>query len=144
MTQVQVRTVQWAEGARELLGVRERVFVLEQNVPAELERDSLDPMCGHVLALDAAGEPVGTGRLTPDGRIGRMAVLAHARNLGVGRALLSALLELARAQGLPEVHLHAQEHARGFYARHGFEPEGEPFSEAGIPHIGMRMKLVSS
>lgn len=141
--QVQVRQVPWADAARELLAVRERVFVLEQNVPAELERDSLDAVCTHVLARDASGQPVGTGRLTPDGRIGRMAVLAHARNSGVGQQLLQALLELAQAQGLSEVHLHAQAHARGFYARHGFEPEGEPFTEAGIPHIGMRMKLVN-
>lgn len=141
---MQIRQVAWAEAAPELMSVRERVFVVEQNVPAELERDALDPVCAHVLALDASGEPIGTGRLTPDGRIGRMAVVAYARDLGVGRALLGALLELARASGLSEVHLHAQAHARGFYARHGFEPEGEPFEEAGIAHIGMRMKLVSS
>lgn len=140
---VQVRQVPWAEAERELMAIRERVFVQEQNVPAELERDGLDPLCAHVLARDLAGEPVGTGRLTPDGRIGRMAVLAHARKLGVGGALLDALIQVARAQGMNVVHLHAQAHARGFYTRHGFEPEGEPFSEAGIPHIGMRMKLVS-
>jgi predicted GNAT family N-acyltransferase len=118
------------------------VFVLEQRVPADLERDPLDPDCRHVLARDATGRPIGTGRLTPDGRIGRMAVLRERRGQGVGAALLEALLEVARARGLPEVHLHAQQHARGFYARHGFEVEGSPFEEAGIPHIGMRMKLV--
>lgn len=138
---MQVETVCWDDARSALLAVRERVFVQEQRVPAELERDRLDPHCQHVLARDAAGQPIGTGRLTPDGRIGRMAVLAHVRGQGVGRALLGALLELARARGLPEVHLHAQEHARDFYAREGFEPEGAPFEEAGIAHIGMRMKL---
>jgi len=140
--QVTVRQVTWADAARELMAVRERVFVVEQRVPAELEQDSLDPACSHVLACEPSGRAIGTGRLTPDGRIGRMAVLAEARERGVGRLLLSALLERAREQGLTEVHLHAQEHARGFYSRQGFEPEGEPFSEAGIAHIGMRMKLV--
>lgn len=139
---VRVEEVPWAEAQATLLAVREQVFVLEQGVPADLERDPLDPACRHVLARDARGRPIGTGRLTPDGRIGRMAVLKEARGLGVGAALLGALLQVARARGLAEVHLHAQQHARGFYARHGFEVEGAPFEEAGIAHIGMRMKLV--
>jgi len=73
--------------------VRFTVFVDEQKVPAELEIDALDPFSVHVLARDAAGTPIGAGRLTPDGRIGRMAVLEAWRGKGVGEALLLALVD---------------------------------------------------
>jgi predicted GNAT family N-acyltransferase len=88
-----------------------------------------------------AGEAIGTGRLMPDGRIGRMAVLAPWRGKGVGAAILEALMAEARRRGFREAHLHAQSHARDFYARHGFAVEGEEYLEAGIAHVGMRAKL---
>ena len=78
-----------------LHGVRHAVFVVEQNVPAELEIDALDPLSDHALALDVGGKAIGAGRLTPDRRIGRMAVLADWRGKGVGEALLQALIERA-------------------------------------------------
>lgn len=125
-----------------LRAVREQVFVREQNVPLELELDAgRDPRCEHVLAFDERGEPIGTGRLTPDRRIGRMAVLAGWRGRGVGEALLAALLERAAYLGWREVSLHSQATAIGFYARHGFLPRGERFMEAGIEHLTMHRLL---
>ncbi|SDX61643.1 GNAT family N-acetyltransferase [Lysobacter enzymogenes] len=122
-----------------LRAVREAVFVREQNVPLELELDAeRDPQCQHVLAFDADGEPIGTGRLTPDRRIGRMAVLTAWRGRGVGEALLEALVARARALGWREVSLHSQASAIGFYARQGFLPFGPRFEEAGgIEHLAM-------
>jgi len=121
--------------------VRSAVFVDEQQVPAELEIDALDPLSVHALARDAGGSPIGAGRLTPDGRIGRMAVLAAWRGKGVGEALLRALVDQARARGWREVALHAQLPARVFYTRQGFLPDGEVFEEAGIAHQHMRLAL---
>ena len=71
--------------------VRIAVFVIEQNIPEELEWDEHDVTSVHVLAEDAAGTPVGCGRLLPDGHIGRMAVLPGWRGHGVGAALLQSL-----------------------------------------------------
>lgn len=128
----------YAAARAALRAVRETVFVHEQNVPLELELDAeRDPQCQHVLAFDAAGEPIGTGRLTPDRHIGRMAVLAAWRGRGVGEALLAALLDRAQALGWREISLHSQATAIGFYARHGFLPFGERFLEAGIEHVTM-------
>lgn len=121
--------------------VRDEVFVCEQGVPEAIERDALDPLCAHVLARDSAGRPIGTGRLAPDGRIGRMAVLRDWRGRGVGVALLRALVARAEVDGLREVHLHAQVSAEGFYAAEGFLPVGERFEEAGILHQGMHRPL---
>ncbi len=133
--------VDYATALAELRAVRDAVFVQEQQVPHELEHDALDPLCHHVLARDDAGHPIGTARLTPEHRIGRMAVLPPWRGQGVGDALLVALLEEARRRHWPDVSLHAQVSAEGFYARHGFLPEGERFLEAGIEHQGMRRVL---
>lgn len=124
-----------------LHGVRETVFVLEQHVPPDMEIDDDDPRCVHVLARTADGTPVGSGRMTPEGRIGRMAVLRDWRGRGVGTLLLRTLLERARARRLAGVSLHAQHDAVPFYARYGFTREGAEFEEAGIRHITMRRTL---
>lgn len=121
--------------------VRDEVFVREQGVPRELERDEQDAASGHVLALDAVGEAIGCGRLLADGHIGRMAVRAEWRGKGVGSALLRRLLETARAAGRGHLVLSAQTHAADFYARFGFTPEGGEFLEAGIPHLRMTRDL---
>jgi predicted GNAT family N-acyltransferase len=117
--------------------IRLTVFVEEQKVPAELEMDHMDAVCVHAVAYDAAGKAVGTGRLLPDGHIGRMAVLASARGSGVGGLLLQALMAYAHARGDRLLALSAQTHAAPFYQRHGFVIEGEEFFEAGIAHINM-------
>lgn len=131
----------YAAALPELRVVRETVFVQEQQVPLDLEWDALDPQCRHVLARDAQGNAIGTARLTPEHKIGRMAVLREWRNAGVGAALLQALLRIARDEGWREVTLHAQAGAIDFYLRHGFEAVGARFMEAGIEHQAMRLQL---
>lgn len=117
--------------------VREAVFVREQGVPREMEYDEADPVSLHVLARGPDGGAIGTGRLLPDGHVGRMAVLPEWRGQGVGAALLCRLMEAAGRRGLARLVLHAQTSAADFYARFGFVPEGETFMEAGIPHVLM-------
>jgi predicted GNAT family N-acyltransferase len=124
-----------------LRAVREVVFVEEQKVPLELEWDELDPRCVHVLARALDGTPIGTGRLTPEHKIGRMAVMREWRGKGVGDAMLLALIEQARRRGWREVSLHAQASAIDFYLRHGFVPVGDRFEEAGIEHQTMRRTI---
>lgn len=124
-----------------LLDLRATVFIQEQGVPEQRERDGLDADCWHVLARDLAGQPIGCGRLTPKHKIGRMAVLQAWRGQGVGVALLRELVARARALGWPEVALDAQVSAIGFYEREGFVTHGETFEDAGLPHRTMRMDL---
>lgn len=137
----QVLVVDHDASLAQLRAVREAVFIQEQGVPPELEIDDLDPHCRHVLARDGSGMAIGTARLSPEGRIGRMAVLRDWRAHGVGSALLHALLRIAREDGLDRVSLHAQEGAIDFYRRHGFSPVGERFVEAGIGHVAMQRRL---
>ena len=133
---VSVRVADWNVDRAALRAVREQVFVREQAVPIELEWDEFDPLCQHVVA-EAAGRAIGTGRLLPDGHIGRMAVLESWRGQGVGSALLEALMQIARDRGVRQVKLNAQLRAVVFYQRHAFVAEGEEFIEAGIPHRSM-------
>ncbi len=78
-----------------------------------------------------------------DGHIGRMAVLPVYRNQGIGSALLNKLLDIARQQGLPEVFLHAQIAAVGFYKAHDFTVCSDEFMDAGIAHVTMKKPIAS-
>lgn len=138
---VEVLLGDWASLGARAGAIRQEVFVVEQGIDAALEWDGIDPQCLHALALDARGQAVGTGRLLPDGHIGRMAVRAAARGQGVGAALLARLVQAAQARGDRLVQLSAQRTAEAFYRRHGFEPVGQPYEEAGIAHVRMRRAL---
>jgi predicted GNAT family N-acyltransferase len=134
---VTVVTGSWPELGAAASAIRHEVFVEEQRVPVELELDEFDAVSIHALALD--GETaLGTGRLLPDGHIGRMAVRREARGGGIGSKLLRALMQQAQQRGDSAVVLHAQLSAVGFYQRHGYTPEGDVFMDAGIEHIAMR------
>ena len=136
-----VSAADYARDGDALRAVREAVFVREQGVPPELELDARDPECLHVLARNADGRPIGTGRLTPAHTLGRMAVLPEWRGRGVGAAMLAALTQLARDRHWSAIELHAQVDAIGFYLRHGYLPVGPRHMEAGIEHQTMRRAL---
>lgn len=120
--------------------LRHEVFVIGQNVPVELEVDEIDAECDHAVAVQE-GRVVGTGRLLPDGTIGRMAVAEADRGLGIGAAVLARLEQRAREVGHARVQLHAQLHAAGFYDKAGYERVSGVYLEAGIEHVTMQKSL---
>lgn len=136
-----VRRASWAQDAERLMQVRHAVFIVEQGIPESLEKDAHDPVSLHLLAEDEDGHPLGTARLLDTGQIGRMAVLPAWRNTGIGHALLAKVIEAAALRGLEQVFLHAQLSAESFYLQSGFQPDGEVFEEAGIPHRTLRMTV---
>jgi predicted GNAT family N-acyltransferase len=133
----------------EALTIRRQVFVIEQGVPEWEEIDAHDledAQAVHALARPTArAKALGTARLfvrdPQTAQIGRMAVLAHARGFGVGRALLDALLAKARERLFTSVLLDAQVQVVAFYERAGFVAAGEPMWEAGILHQPMCRRL---
>jgi predicted GNAT family N-acyltransferase len=84
---------------------------------------------------------VATGRLLPDGHVGRLAVLKPFRNKGLGRMVLGALEHEAKIMGMKKICLAAQKPAVGFYKRQGFVEIGVPFLEVGIEHINMEKRI---
>lgn len=138
---VTVRLFDWERARAEASRIREAVFVREQGVPPELEMDAHDALCDHALAYSADATAVGTGRLLPDGHIGRLAVLKECRGGGIGAMLLQRLVEQAITRGHCAVFLNAQTGAAGFYRRYGFAVVGAEFMEAGIAHLPMRRDL---
>ncbi len=123
-----------------ILQIRFEVFVAEQGVDPSLEVDGRDPECVHAIAYDE-DKPIGTGRLLPDGHIGRMAVLKEHRSKGVGQKILLKLVEAAREKGWKQVELSSQIQAVAFYERFGFQRLGDVYVEAGIAHVDMRLDL---
>jgi hypothetical protein len=127
----------WQELKEPAQAIRLAVFVQEQHVPIEMEWDAWDASSVHAVAL-VGTTAAGTGRLLPDGHIGRMAVMKNWRGKQIGSAILQALLMEAEAQGHVEVVLHAQTSAMPFYRRFGFAVSGDTFMEAGLPHVEMK------
>jgi predicted GNAT family N-acyltransferase len=121
--------------------LRFSIFVGEQKVPPGIELDDMDASCVHAIAYDVEGKAVGTGRLLPDGHIGRMAVVVEWRRRGIGAGILEALVGEARSRGHAQAIVSAQLQAAEFYRSHGFAAEGKVYEEAGILHQRMTREL---
>ena len=138
----------------EILKVRYAVFTQEQGI-IYLDEDDIDYLSTHVFLtrgpivvayarlFRAKTETVlnkEKPRLESNDAIffiGRM--LTTVRHQGFGTRLMHTILAEARRQGAKTLRLHAQTHAVPFYERFGFQPVGEPFLEADIPHILMEL-----
>ena len=140
MQDIEVFLTTWGVDRPSLQQVRRAVFIVEQQVSEEDEWDAEDTVSVHVLAVRNR-EPVGTGRLSPGGKIGRLAVLSEYRGHGLGARILRTLLQEAWHRGLLNVYLHAQVQALPFYEKLGFTAAGEVFEEAGILHRKMHRTL---
>lgn len=126
------------------LDIRLEVFVREQQVPLDEERDAYDAAAIHAL-LWQDGRAVATARMVirPDrvAKIGRVAVRVERRGQGLGAALMQALHDEAARLRLSACLLDAQEAVCDFYAALGYVAEGERFVEAGIWHRRMRRRI---
>jgi len=136
-----VITAQWPADKEKLFAVRHQVFVVEQKVPEDQEWVGDDDQFIAVLAVDQNQQPIGTGRISAGGVIGRMAVLKAWRGKGVGSAILDKLFQLGAESGQQQFTLSAQLHAIPFYAARGFVAEGPVYLDAGIEHRIMKRAL---
>jgi predicted GNAT family N-acyltransferase len=126
----------------EIYEIRKRVFVMEQHCEEKDEFDETDHYALH-LVLYYQNQPAGTGRIYHDGhtlRIGRIAILPEFRGKKLGDLLIRLLLYRAFQSEADELVIHAQAYISHIYLKFGFQPFGEEFLEADIPHIAMRLK----
>ena len=120
--------------------LRNEVFVVEQNVPPEIEIDEEDKHATHIIA-EENGVTVGCARVIFEdgGHIGRLAVKKSERGKGIGREICLYIIDYCRENGYDRVWLNSQLHAVGFYEKLGFSRRGETFFEAGIEHVKMEI-----
>ena len=137
---IEVKRVSDETDMEYVFAIRRKVFVDEQECPPELEWEFEDE-ARHFLAT-VNGLPAGASRWrqTDKGyKLERFAVLKEHRNLGLGQALVSAVLNDLPVQA-DYIYLHAQLAAMGLYEKFGFKRVGEQFEEAGIQHYKMVLK----
>jgi len=138
---------EWIDGDGDLSGahrVRDVVFLEEQNVPHEIERNVCEDLQAMHLVVWENDVAVACGRILKkdDGLIWlqRIGVLAGYRGRGLGVRVTQALVDKVFAMGFGEVWLSSQTHAKGFYERLGFEACGDEYFEAGIAHVKMSLR----
>lgn len=136
MSDVEVLEVSWSDMEAHLRSIRTQVFIEEQNVPIDLEWDEKDVDCVHLL-VKKADNYIATARLLRTGQIGRMAVLKPFRSCGVGSAMLIKIISIAHSMDMKTLSLNAQVDAINFYEKFEFLKQGDPFDDAGIPHVRM-------
>lgn len=140
----EIRATRSDEEREAAIALRFEVFVVEQGVPPELERDGEDATATHVIAIDPDGAIVATYRITADGetvKVGRLVVAARARRRGIAAALLADAEARARSGGARRLVLSAQTYATQLYAGAGYVASGDVYLDAGIEHIWMERTL---
>lgn len=126
----------WAAQHQQLRLIREQIFIIEQGVPPALEWDTFDESAIHLLTI-VEHKPVACARILNFNHIGRMAVLANFRGIGLGTALLIKAIEICKIHGAPIITLSAQVHAIPFYEKSGFIVNSDIYYDAGIAHRDM-------
>jgi len=129
-----------------IAAIRYTVFVVEQGVDVAIEWDDKETVAEHILLINNK-QPVGTARVRPVDdkalKCERIAVRPEDRGAGLGELLMEVCESIAHEHGVTECILHAQQRVAEFYRRQGYVVVGDPFEEAGIPHVKMRLELSS-
>ena len=140
MMEIKVRSATTREELDHAREIRKKVFIMEQNVPEDVEIDQYEDTSKHIIAL-IDDRFIGTARWrkTENGiKLERFAVLKEKRGLGIGKELVRFILEQINTE--PDIYLHAQDHVISFYKKLGFYSVGDHFYEGGISHQKMIWK----
>ncbi len=135
------------EELNKCIALRFEVFVDEQKVPIEEERDQYDRIDVNIDHFYVTDESVIIGtirclRKSPDTmKVGRVAVKREFRKCGVGRFMMQGIEQWMIDQGIKNLILESQDHAIPFYEKCGYTAYGDFFMDAGIPHKSMNKKL---
>lgn len=124
--------------------IRHKVFIDEQKVPEQIERDEFDKSSTHFIAYSKE-KPIATARIRPYSedvvKVERVAVLKEFRNKGIGKILLNYIENFASDLGYCTIRLNSQENAISFYLKLNYSQIGQPFYEADIKHISMKKNI---
>lgn len=126
----------WPEQQTAATYIRQQVFVEEQCIAAKDEWDEHDVQATHFVVYERENV-IATARLLQNHHVGRVAVLKAYRGMGIGHALMQAVISHAQAEQRPFLKLSSQLHAQRFYHALGFIQQGEVYIECGIAHLAM-------
>lgn len=143
MIPLQIKVVESEAQLTDAQEVRQQVFIEEQQIPSEDERDEYDQTATHVVVYDGE-KPVATGRfrIVDEGaKLERAAVLSAYRGKGIGKQVIQTLEQVARSQGIKKAIMHAQQHAQSFYEQLGYTATSKPFTTHNILHVKMEKQL---
>ncbi|TQV77131.1 GNAT family N-acetyltransferase [Aliikangiella marina] len=133
--------VSWLNAADEIMEVRRKVFVIEQRFSKEIVCDHVDHKCFHILVRDQDNQPIGCGRLSPTGRVSKIAVTINHRGYGVGSEILSELIHLAKQSHINNLTLNAETDLTHFYFQKKFSVDGPVYMKQGVPHQRLVKRL---
>ncbi len=140
---ISVEITNWEKSESELCAIRREVFIEEQGVSEQDELDGKDHLYTQVIVRSKNHiEAIGCARISPEGKIGRVAIVKNFRGLGVGQKLMEFCTQAVLEKGQTPK-LDAQTSAIGFYESLGYACEGEVFMDANIPHKHMKFALAS-
>ena len=130
---IRYKLIENEEELEESRRLRYKVFVEEQNIPEDLERDHRDGTSIHVIAL-LGNKMVGTGRITINdkAKISRLAVEKSYRRHGIGKKIVYELEKVARKNHVKEITLSSNFQSIPFYRTCGYKEMGTPFIECGV------------
>lgn len=141
----EIRVGGWAELGDQASALRRDVFMEELGIGPGLDHDAQDDDAVHVLLRNRMGQALATARMVQEGsgrsRIARVAVSRAMRSIGLGRLVMQSLMQLAAERGDSQLVLQSQCSAEGFHVHLGFVAVGEPYDEAGIPHVDMARRI---
>ncbi len=128
--------------------IRQAVFVHEQRVFQESDRDAYDETSGVIRLLGRyAGAPAGAVRLFPlDSKNGvwqgdRLCVLAQYRVRGIAAPLVRCAAASAGARGGTRMVAHIQLANVAFFTGLGWRADGDTEIYVGLPHLPMSIDL---
>jgi predicted GNAT family N-acyltransferase len=131
----------WQESSNDILDIRHRVFMIEQHIRDNVLCDLDDNECFHVVVKNTQGDIVACGRITEEGRIGRLAVLLPYRGMGIGTKLFKTLIDIGKSKNLKNISLNAELGDQRFYNMQQFTSAGPVYMKQGVPHQMLARKL---
>ena len=123
----------WQKSSNEILEIRHRVFMIEQHIRDNVLCDLEDNDCFHVIVKNTDGDIVAAGRITEQGRIGRIAVLLPYRGSGIGTKLFKKLIQIGKSHNINDISLNAELGDHRFYNLQKFTSAGPVFMKQGVP-----------
>ncbi|CQR47978.1 putative N-acetyltransferase YjcF [Paraliobacillus sp. PM-2] len=127
------------------LKVRTSVFVDEQKVPEDIEKDQFDAQAVHFVGY-ISNQAVAAGRCrinTTHAKLERICVIEAFRGQSLGKELILHMEQSLIKKGVKKVALGSQTHATSFYLKLGYQTVSSVFIDANMPHVMMEKALFS-